>query len=292
MESLQLPYYRDPQYLLAPLPTQQEIEASPIVLAQQSVHRVVALPPHFIVKYGTFADEIEGQNLLFIEQTLGIRAPRLYAMYRNPNGKLYIVMEAIRGNTLEYYWPTLSELEKKQIMGELRPTFEKMRALIAHNFFGTVVCGALPHPPFWPHDNDASLSGPFSSEHDLNMAFSKRSRANWAYNGKHGYISDFFENNRSKVLKDHPPTLTHSDLQRKNIIVRKTPPEDSALTSRFEVSIMDWESAGWYPSYWEYANALLAYHWVDDWLIMLETSIQSYPAEGALFKMIWQDLIY
>ena len=43
----------------------------------------------------------------------------------------------------------------------------------------------------------------------------------------------------------HPPVLTHGDLSSLNILVR-----DDKI-----VGIIDWETAGWLPSYWEYTTA-------------------------------------
>ncbi|KAN0119420.1 Protein kinase-like domain containing protein [Hyaloscypha variabilis] len=42
-----------------------------------------------------------------------------------------------------------------------------------------------------------------------------------------------------------PPVFTHGDLSSLNVLVR----EDQI------VGIIDWETAGWYPSYWEYTTA-------------------------------------
>jgi len=42
-----------------------------------------------------------------------------------------------------------------------------------------------------------------------------------------------------------PPVFTHGDLSSLNILVR-----GDKITG-----IIDWETAGWYPSYWEYTTA-------------------------------------
>jgi aminoglycoside phosphotransferase len=43
----------------------------------------------------------------------------------------------------------------------------------------------------------------------------------------------------------HPPVLTHGDLSSFNILLR-----DNKV-----VGIIDWETAGWLPYYWEYTTA-------------------------------------
>lgn len=42
-----------------------------------------------------------------------------------------------------------------------------------------------------------------------------------------------------------PPVLTHMDLSGLNILLREG----------YVVNIIEWETAGWYPSYWEYTTA-------------------------------------
>jgi hypothetical protein len=80
--------------LPAPLPTKEEIQASSnIIKGKESwdTRRVVIVGQHFLVKYGQRARQVEGENLVFIEQNLHIQAPLLYAMWREPDGELYII---------------------------------------------------------------------------------------------------------------------------------------------------------------------------------------------------------
>ena len=51
------------------------------------------------------------------------------------------------------------------------------------------------------------------------------------------------------ALHDHASVFTHGDFQRKNILIG----DDSNLV------LVDWESAGWYQSYWEYAIAMFTW---------------------------------
>jgi hypothetical protein len=40
-----------------------------------------------------------------------------------------------------------------------------------------------------------------------------------------------------------------------------------------KVSLVDWEFAGWYPSYWEYYSAMLSCPMDDDWVNYVDTTI-------------------
>jgi hypothetical protein len=42
-------------------------------------------------------------------------------------------------------------------------------------------------------------------------------------------------------------------------------------------AIIDWETAGWYPSYWEYAYIFALFQWVDDWPASVERIIDPWP---------------
>jgi thiamine kinase-like enzyme len=68
---------------------------------------------------------------------------------------------------------------------------------------------------------------------------------------------------RALVKDSRTPVFTHSGLQRKNILVEEM--TGAQNEKEFSVSLVDWESAGWYPVYWEYFAAFLSFTWKDDW---------------------------
>src|SRR5271168_5369161 len=131
---------------------------------------------------------------------------------------------------------------------------------------------------------------PSKSERDLLLGLAEKSRINAANNNRHSYMADFIERQLSRAFgNDHLPTFSHSDLQRKNIIVREIPSGDKNTSTEetHVVSIVDWEVAGWYPSYWEYAAAFFAFKWEDDWLARVEEVIDAWSAETAMIKMVY-----
>lgn len=83
------------------------------------------------------------------------------------------------------------------------------------------------------------------------------------------------------VLRDHTVVFTHGDLQKKNIII----------TDDKSVVLVDWEAAGWYPEYWEYAFATVAAAaWKDGWHEYLSEVLDEYPNEYAWIDMIIREL--
>ena len=120
-----LPYYRDAGQLPGPRPDQDEIEQATRTLPKRPDFggRMVVIRDKYVVKYGPLVTDNEGHALLFVEQRLGILAPRLYAMYRDQD-TLYIVMEYIPGISLGTVWPLLTEANKKSIVRQLRCIFD------------------------------------------------------------------------------------------------------------------------------------------------------------------------
>jgi hypothetical protein len=131
---------------------------------------MVRVGRHFVVKYGRGTNEIEGHNLLFVEHHLRniVRAPRLYAMYRDSDGTLFLVMEFLEGESLEKLWGTLAADEKSHITCRLKVIFDGMRSLPSPGFYGSVIKGSIPHHLFYTNPPNRRISGPFLHENEVN----------------------------------------------------------------------------------------------------------------------------
>lgn len=65
--------------------------------------------------------------------------------------------------------------------------------------------------------------------------------------------------------------FTHADAAPRNIVVN----EKNTVTG-----ILDWENAGWYPNYWEYAQILRPAFW-GDWSVWMDwTAPQRWDISG------------
>ncbi|PGH34711.1 hypothetical protein GX50_02499 [[Emmonsia] crescens] len=110
--------------------------------------------------------------------------------------------------------------------------------------------------------------GHFGKEEDFDLAITERSRLFWAdsLHPEQACISDLFARYVPTVLKGYGSLFTHSGLHQQNIIVQEQT-ADSELGSMkcYIAVVVDWETTGWYPAYWEYAAAF-ALLWRDgDW---------------------------
>lgn len=291
--SFSLSYYREQIHLPGPLPSLDEIESAtrtlPTIRNPDCNGRIVVIRDLYVVKYGAHVYENEGHTLLFLERCPSVPVPRLYAMYRD-SGKLYIVMQLMPGTELEGLWPSLSEIEKSSIAGQLRSIFQEIRSLPSPGFYGSVARGPLQHRYFLTSDQNRSINGPFETETDFGLALSLRSRLNWEFNDRHGWISDFFARNLPSSLNGHQSTFTHSDLYRKNILIQQTADPSSKEKHYTIAAIVDWESAGWYPAYWEYAASFALFIWVDDWPEKFEKIVDPWPLEAAMIRFVHQDI--
>jgi hypothetical protein len=267
------------------LPSDDEIFNSPEILQSGFRRRVVGIGEHFVVKHGPGTEEREGQTLLFLEQQYSSPSiPRLYAMYRRSNGHLCIIMQRMPGDTLEKLWPTLNETEKTDISNKTKAILDNIRQISGH-FYGSVDRGPIHHQLLWTAKGDSAISGPFTTEKELNVAFAKQLQGIYSINSKHCYKADFYMRRLDEGLRGHRPVLTHGDIQRKNIMVLR-------VVDDFNVSIVDWEFAGWYPSYWEYSAMFAAMPWADDWPVFFEKILEPCVAEAAIIRMIYQEIIF
>ena len=148
----------------------------------------------------------------------------------------------------------------------------------------------MPHHLFWTPEDEPKMNGPFRTARALVLGLAERSRKNWALNQRYSYKPEFFERHLSRALEDSSPTFSHTDLQRKNVIVREIVCEGTAGKD-YEVVVVDWEDAGWYPAYWEYAVAFGGFFWFDDdWPRAIESVLDPYGAEATMLNMIKEDL--
>lgn len=134
------------------------------------------------------------------------------------------------------------------------------------------------------------ITGPFGNEQDFSKAMSLPCSQYWTENGLHGWLSDFFARNFPSALSGHQPNFTYRDLYRRNIPVRKVNNEHLEIDNYEVVAIVDWESVGWYPAYWESASSFALFQWIDDWPERFEKIID--PCYRKVHCYAWYNRIW
>ncbi|WEW60029.1 hypothetical protein PRK78_005512 [Emydomyces testavorans] len=281
---------------LPTLPTPDEIRACPNIIWERYAAKVVAVNDEIVVKFGSSLDAWEGQALIYLERHVPkVPAPRLYAMYHDSN-ELFLVMQRAPGVPLDSIWPSLTPSEKYGIIAKLRQAFDVMQQAECPwpDFFGGLDGSGVHHYLFWCRKGGSRHLGPFYSEAAFVAGLTGNYRAAIERNGWPDFKARFYDTYVPRVLQGHRPTLTHGDVQQKNIVVAEN--NASRLNDHgersFDVMLVDWESAGWCPDFWEIfcaSSSPLFLSWDDDWCWRIHEFLQVWPAEMAIMRMIDKD---
>ena len=280
---------------LPTLPTTDEIRSCTNVLWETMASKIVAVNDDIVVKYGGCINTWEGEALVYLERHVPeVPAPRLYAMYYDSK-QLFLIMQRVPGVQLNSIWPSLAPSEKDDIIAKLQRIFNAMRKAECPwpNFFGGLDGGAVHHFLFYSQHGDRKFLGPFSGEPAFVAGLVGNFRALLERNKRPDYKARFYEKYVARVLQGHRPTLTHGDVQQKNIIVAENTSRSNDQGGRsFDVALVDWENSGWFPDFWEFFCAChpLIFHWGEDWSWRVQEFVQVWPAEMAIMQLIDKDL--
>ncbi|KAJ5919171.1 hypothetical protein N7466_010114 [Penicillium verhagenii] len=290
-----VPFYHSQP--LPTLPTIDEIHACTNILGKTSATKVVAVNEDIVVKYGRRVDVWEGQALVYLEQCAPeVPAPRLYAMYYDDSEKFYLIMQRVPGVQLDSVWTSLAESEKDDIVTKLQVIFDTMRKVECPdpNFFGSLDGGSVHNFLFFSQKGDRVYLGPFFNESAFIAGLVGNYRTLVEQQNKPDYKARFYEKYLAAVLQGHQPVLTHGDVQQKNIMVAETGCLNHQGGRSFDVALVDWESSGWFPGYWEFFTASWPLHfaWDEDWSWRVQDFLPVYPAEMAVMQQIDRDLGY
>ncbi|KAK2750784.1 hypothetical protein FQN55_001794 [Onygenales sp. PD_40] len=279
---------------LPPLPTADEARTCPNVLWDRR-SKVVAVNDRIVVKFGKLANPWEGQALIYLEQHVpDIPAPRLYAMHHDSN-QFFLVMQHVPGVSLDKIWPSPTMSQKDGITAKLQHIFGIMRQAESpwpNTFFGSLDGGPVHHYLFWSMSDGRHL-GPFDTEDAFVAGLTTNYRLACARKGWPDYKARYYETYLPHVLRGHRPTLTHGDVQPKNIVVAVNGTNAQGEQS-FDVVLVDWESAAWCPDFWEIFCAgssplFISSVWEDDWCWRIHEFLEVWPAEVSIMRLMNKD---
>ncbi|RSL83534.1 hypothetical protein CEP52_016694 [Fusarium oligoseptatum] len=174
----------------------------------------------------------------FVASQTSIPVPKVYYAFVH-KGTSYIVMRHIKGQMAGYDWSTRSEESRTRILEQLRGMVTELRSITPPE--GAQV-GSINGGPFW----DCRLPsrdywGPYSTVREFHQALANG--IPWDCDcTKYPDLAEllaFYRQAENKLV------LTHGDLSSLNILIHG----DTV------VGIVDWETAGWFPPYWEYTTA-------------------------------------
>lgn len=198
--------------------------------------RVLLLSKRICIKYGQLVNLSEASAIRFISEHTTIPVPKVLCAFTH-HGQTYIVMKRIEGDMLGSRWVDRSPESQTTVLSQLKEMVREMRSIspsqgqgIANVDGGQLFDCRLP--------GSSSRFGPFSCIAEFHSYL------------RHGiYFDPGNEPEINELIGLHrgqwPLVFTHGDLSSLNILVRG----DQI------VGIIDWETSGWYPAYWEYTTA-------------------------------------
>lgn len=193
----------------------------------------------------------------FIARHTSIPVPRVHDAF-SARGETWLVMEYIDAPLLIRVWWNLSEHERLSSMQQLKGYIDQLRSLEppepgkvqAVDGTGCIDSRMASEP--W---------GPFDTISDFHTFFG------------HEYVREHypkyhksFEKTSGRVYRT---VFTHGDLGPHNILWK-----DGKIAA-----IIDWETAGWLPEYWEYTRSYSGSLNTPSWWKLYEQVMNPYPEE-------------
>jgi len=234
---------------------------------------VLFLSSNLCVKYGSFQHVSEAATMQFIANHTKIPVPKVYWAFSR-KGRTYIVMERIDGDYVGNAWYWRSKESRDYILQQIKAMVAEMRSIpppadarVAN------VTGESLYDIRLPEENPGGWGrfGPFKSISDFHRYLRRGVEASPEQRANPEQRAEINE-----LIKMHgetwPICFTHGDLSSLNILARG----DEV------VGIVDWETAGWYPSYWEYTTARNANPQNEFWRDEVDKFLEPMPKELAM----------
>lgn len=235
----------------------------------------IPISRHKIVKIqrqeeGELTHLIEATTMQYVATHTSMPVPKVHCTFER-NGQGYIVMDRIRGQTLHATLDSLHAASRKSIFDQLRAAFDELRSLEPPSLAVQSCVGGSLSDSRIVHSDDKRF-GPFESI----AAFHLWLRQYRQLPLSNPLWSDEEAAAVEKMIRCQdsgswpPPVLTHADLHASNILVH-----NDKVTG-----IVDWDSAGWYPNYWEYTSAWCAANIkTEEWRHHLQCFLDTFPRE-------------
>jgi aminoglycoside phosphotransferase len=213
----------------------------------------------------------------FVESNTDIQIPSVWMSFRWRSAE-YIVMRRVPGVTLDEVLKNSKDgtVENQEaIIEQLRHFVAQLRSLKSP--YGASICSVLGGPVLDHRLREYVFSGPYNDEQQMNLQLRCAHPLE--------YLPDIIT---SSHMKSHPIVFTHGDISPRNIMVQGS-----------RITLIDWETAGWFPAHWEYCKARFtswgpsAHIW-DNWIPMvippfeLEFTADMYLlGEGGIANQDW-----
>ncbi|KAF2010922.1 kinase-like protein [Aaosphaeria arxii CBS 175.79] len=236
---------------------------------------------NFCIKFGDSVTLPEANALRFVAKHTSIPVPKVHHAFMR-NGKAYILMERIRGECVANRWHSLSDASKSEIFNQLKQMVQELRSVPCQ----TDGVSNLNRGPLHDCRLQPSSWGPSRTIADFHLSLRNNVTLE-SLESSHS-LSPAVVSDLRRLITFHEstlrgPVLTHGDLSSLNILIR----DDKV------VGIVDWDTAGWLPYYWEYTMAWHAnpqnYFWQNEVRNFLDAQEEEVGMEK-LRRMYFSDI--
>jgi aminoglycoside phosphotransferase (APT) family kinase protein len=182
----------------------------------------------------------EAEAMAFVQKHTSIPVPKIFDVQVRGIDS-WILMERVSGIGLDSAWPTLTENAKATIATELKAYLSQLRSIQPPGSVPGFIGSCTGGPAYDHRLNNGLPCGPFASEgefHDFLVAPVREEPR-----------PELAARYRSCLPDDHGINFAHADLSFDHILVD---PDGNGKV----MAIIDWEMAGFWPSWWEYRKAL------------------------------------
>jgi aminoglycoside phosphotransferase (APT) family kinase protein len=194
--------------------------------------------------------------MMSIGQNTTIPVPRVLLAFER-DGIAYIVMEFVVANTLEHVRNQLTDRQQREVARQLADYARQIRGIPLANGTSTSF-GNWRGDPYTnvyfqpsPCENDSVVpTTAFRTWREFNDYWVERS-------GRNG--------RGSNDSTPHPPVLAHGDLTCRNILMESG--------SARILAVVDWDTFGWYPDFWETMIMHRDAAWSSRWMTNLSTAV-------------------
>lgn len=204
-------------------------------LFDKSGGTVMMLTKHICVKRSAWTRVAEAATMLFVAQNSKVPVPRVYCVFER-KGLIYIVMERVQGHMMGLDWHARPQALRDNLLAQLKRHVQDLRSIPRD---GPMVKDVNGGPVLDGRIGRTMTHGPFDSVHDFHDHLRHGLKYDPKFGERVGQLYDLHDQH------EELPVFTHGDLSSLNVIVK----DDQV------VGIVDWETAGWLPLYWEYTTA-------------------------------------
>jgi Phosphotransferase enzyme family len=219
---------------------------------------VLFLTRRICVKYGPLQHLSGAAAMQFIASNTSIPVPKVYCAFER-KGITYIVMSRLAGSPIGQNWSRRSDQSKTRLLEQLRNYIQEMRILKPTSGKVEGVNSSKLYDMRIP--GGIHGFGPFDTIRDFHSFLTSGIKMSPDQFPEVNELIMMYEDSQ------YTTRFTHGDLSSANILVER----DKV------VGIVDWDTCGWYPEYWEYTTAWNVNPYNEFWRGEVGKFVQEYP---------------